>query len=63
MAINTEKYMSIPVEFWKKYKITICGGIANAYYVTAPNKTMARLFAKGELNQWIKIIKIEEDKS
>lgn len=53
--------MSIPRNLWKKYRITISGGISNKYYVTAPNKTMARLFAKGELNPWIKIIKIEEE--
>lgn len=61
MASNIERYMSIPRNLWKKYKITISGGISNKYYVTAPNKTMARLFAKGELNPWIKIIKIEEE--
>lgn len=44
----------------KRYRILISGGISEEYYVKAPNKTIARTIAKGELNPWIKIIKIEE---
>lgn len=51
---------NIPIELWKKYKITISGGVLNECYEKAPNKTIAREMAKGELNPWIKIIKIEE---
>lgn len=58
---NMSKYMVIPVSQWKHYNIKITGGISNTYRIFAPNKTMARLFAKGELRPWIKIIKIEED--
>lgn len=58
---NISKYMAIPISQWKHYNITISGGISDIYRVFAPNKTMARFFAKGELNPWIKIIKIEED--
>ena len=44
----------------KKYRIVISGGLSNEHFVKAPNKTIARSMAKGELNPWIKIIKIEE---
>lgn len=60
MESKYKRYLGIPKELWKKYRITISGGIMDSYYITAPTKTMARLFAKGELNPWIKIIKIEE---
>ena len=45
---------------WKMYRIMISGGISDEYYVKAPNKTIARLMARGELNPWTRIIKIEE---
>ena len=45
---------------WKMYRIMISGGISDEYYVKAPNKTIARSMARGELNQWTRIIKIEE---
>lgn len=51
---------NIPIELWKKYRITISGGVLNEYYEKAPNKTIARSMEKGELNPWIKIIKFEE---
>lgn len=51
---------SNPDTLWKKYRILISGGISEEYYVKAPNKTIARSIARGELNPWIKIIKIEE---
>ena len=55
------QYMRSPRKLWKRYIITISGGIGTAYHITAPNKTMARVIAKGELNPWIKIVKIEEE--
>lgn len=45
---------------WKMYRIMISGGISDEYYVKAPNKTIARSMARGELNPWTRIIKIEE---
>ena len=47
---------NIPIGLRKKYRIVISGGLSNEHFVKAPNKTIA----KGELNPWIKIIKIEE---
>lgn len=44
----------------KMYRIMISDGISDEYYVKAPNKTIARSVARGELNPWIRIIKIEE---
>jgi len=47
----------------KLYKVPIIGGINRYYYVKAPNKTIARWIAKGELNPGIKVKgKIEEVK-
>lgn len=51
---------NIPIGLWKKYRIVISGGLSNEHFVKAPNKTIARSMAKGELNPWIKIIRIEE---
>ncbi len=45
---------------WKMYRIMISGGISDKYHVKATNKTIARSMARGELNPWIRIIKIEE---
>lgn len=52
--------MNSPNTPWKMYRIMISGGISDEYYVKAPNKTIARSVARGELNPWIRIIKIEE---
>lgn len=52
--------MNNPNTHWKMYRIMISGGISDEYYVKAPNKTIARSMARGELNPWIRIIKIEE---
>lgn len=47
----------------KLYKVPIVGGISKYYYVKAPNKTIARWVAKGELKPGIKVKgKIEEVK-
>lgn len=62
MALKTRNYMDIPRNQWKSFRIIISGGLCNSYYIAAPNKTMARLFVKGELNPQIKIVRIEEDK-
>lgn len=51
---------NIPIGLWKKYRIVISGGLSNEHFVKAPNNTIARSMAKGELNPWIKIIRIEE---
>lgn len=46
---------------WKLYKVQIIGGIDKYYYVKAPNKTIARWVAQGEVRQGIKVKgKIEE---
>lgn len=48
---------------YKLYKVPIIGGISSYYYVKAPNKTIARRVAQGELNPGIKVKgKIEEVK-
>lgn len=52
--------MNNPNTHWKMYRIMISGGISDEYYVKAPNKTIARSMTRGELNPWIRIIKIEE---
>ena len=52
--------MNNPNTPWKMYRIMISGGISDEYYVKAPNKTIARSMARGELNPWIRMIKIEE---
>lgn len=52
--------MNNPNTPWKMYRIMISDGISDEYYVKAPNKTIARSVARGELNPWIRIIKIEE---
>ena len=52
--------MNSPNTPWKMYRIMISGGISDEYYVKAPNKTIARSVARGELNPCIRIIKIEE---
>ena len=54
------RQMNSPNTPWKMYRIMISGGISDEYYVKAPNKTIARSVARGELNPWIRIIKIEE---
>lgn len=52
--------MNNPNTPWKMYRIMISGGISDEYYVKAPNKTIARSIARGELNPWIRMIKIQE---
>lgn len=52
--------MNNPNTPWKMYRIMISGGISDEYYIKAPNKTIARPMARGELNPWIRMIKIEE---
>lgn len=48
---------------WKLYRVSTIGGINRYYYVKAPNKTIARWVAKGELKPGIKVKgKIEEVK-
>ena len=51
---------NIPIGLRKLYSIVISGVLSNEHFVKAPNKTIARSMAKGELNPWIIIIKIEE---
>ena len=46
----------------KEYRITYTGGACDTAYITADNKTMARMSFKGEHNPWCKIVKIEEVK-
>lgn len=47
-------YKNFPVFY---FEITDCG-FKSQYKVKAPNKTIARQIAKGELNPWVKIGKI-----
>jgi len=44
---------NIPIGLRKKYRIVISGGLSNEHFVKAPNKTIARSMAKGELNPHI----------
>ena len=60
---NIEKYMAIPRDQWKRYKVynnSYGFNVGQFVYVTAPNKTMARFFRQGELNPGCKVIKIVE---
>lgn len=45
----------------KRYRVEYSGGIEPFTIVRAPNKTIARQIAKGELNPWCKITKIVEE--
>jgi len=49
-----------PRDQWKKYRVYYTDGIWDYAVYEAPNKTYARLFARGELNPWHKITRIEE---
>lgn len=40
---------NIPIGLWKKYRIVISGGLSNEHFVKAPNKTIARSMAKGDV--------------
>jgi len=49
-----------PPEAWKNYKVFYTDSAIGYGIWMAPNKTYARLFARGELNPCHKITKIEE---
>ena len=55
----------LSVKPWKKYKVPIVGGITNWYYISAPNKTIARKIVEGETHPWVhvkgKIIEIGKE--
>lgn len=50
-----ERYRQIPYSEWKCYAVPTVGGWSDWFYVEAPNKTVARMMALGELNPWIKV--------
>jgi len=50
-----ERSWNIPYDRWKEYAVPIKGGFGKYYRVWAPNKTMARRFAEGEINPWCKV--------
>lgn len=50
-----DRYRKIPYSEWKCYKVPISGGLGRWYYVEAPNKTLAREFAIGEVHPWVKV--------
>lgn len=62
MPNNFEKWLNIPRSQWKRYRLTLDGGLGRYYYIVAPNKTVARYMARGELNSWVKIVRIDEVK-
>lgn len=54
------RYYEIPKELWKEYIVYYKGGVESSALITAPNKTMARLFFNGTFNSYCKITKIKE---